>query len=158
MLKGSVKNKKEKKMNIIIEKMTKEHLNQIKDILEEQFDEFWNENVLDKELENPLSTYIVAIADGQVVGYAGLWQPIDEGHITNIVTRKDKRGNKIATNMMEELIRIAKEKGLKCVTLEVNVHNEIAIKLYQKYQFEEVGRRPRYYHQVDDAIIMTKEL
>lgn len=145
-------------MNIIIEKMTKEHLNQIKDILEEQFDEFWNENVLDKELENPLSTYIVAIADGQVVGYAGLWQPIDEGHITNIVTRKDKRGNKIATNMIEELIRIAKEKGLKCVTLEVNVHNEIAIKLYQKYQFEEVGRRPRYYHQVDDAIIMTKEL
>lgn len=145
-------------MNIIIEKMTKEHLNQIKDILEEQFDEFWNANVLDKELENPLSTYIVALDDGQVVGYAGLWQPLDEGHITNIVTRQDRRENKIATNMLEKLIQIAKEKELKCVTLEVNVHNKIAIKLYQKYQFEEVGRRLKYYNNTDDALIMTKKL
>ena len=79
-------------MKIEIKKMTKEHLKQIKDILQEQFDEFWNASVLDKELENPLSDYIVAIENEEVVGYAGLWQPIDEGHITNIVTKKDKRG------------------------------------------------------------------
>ena len=145
-------------MNVEIEKMTKEHLKQIVDILEEQFDKFWSVNVLDKELENSLSTYIVAISDGQVVGYAGLWQPLDEGHITNIVTKKDKRGNKIATKMLEELIQIAKNKKLKCVTLEVNVHNDIAIKLYKKHNFKEVGRRIKYYSNTDDALIMTKKL
>ena len=145
-------------MDVIIEKMTKEHLEQIKNVLEEQFDKFWNANVLDKELENPLSTYVVAISDGQVVGYAGLWQPLDEGHITNIVTKKDKRGNKIATKMLEQLIQIAKNKNLKCVTLEVNVHNDIAIKLYQKYEFKEAGRRTKYYNNTDDALIMTKKL
>ena len=145
-------------MNVEIEKMTKEHLEQIKDILKEQFDEFWNENVLRKELENPLSTYIVAISDNQVVGYAGLWQPIDEGHITNIVTRLNKRGNKVATKMLEELIEIAKARSLNCVTLEVNVHNEIAINLYKKYDFKEVGKRPKYYNNTDDALIMTKEI
>lgn len=145
-------------MDIKIEKMTKEHLEQIKDILKEQFDEFWNANVLDKELKNPLSTYIVAVSEDKVVGYAGLWQPLDEGHITNIVTKKDKRGNKIATKMLEELIEIAKNKDLKCVTLEVNVHNNIAIKLYQKYDFKEVGRRTKYYNGTDDALIMTKKL
>ena len=51
---------------------------------------------------------------------------------TNIVTKLNKRGNKIATKMLEELIKLAKEKDLKCVTLEVNVHNESAINLYQK--------------------------
>ena len=145
-------------MNIVIEKMTKEHLEQIKDFLQEQFDAFWNANVLEQELENPLSTYIVATHHGEVVGYAGLWQPSDEGHITNIVTKKDKRENGIATKMLEELIQIAKRKQLKCVTLEVNVHNENAIHLYDKFQFKEVGKRPKYYNNIDDALNMTKEL
>ena len=81
-------------MNIIIEKMTKEHLDKIKENLKEDFDEFWNENVLKNELENPASTYIVAKDEqNNIVGYAGIWQPIDEAHITNIVTKKDKRRN-----------------------------------------------------------------
>ena len=147
-------------LEIEIQKMTKEHLEQIKDILATEFDEFWNAEVLKKELENPLSTYIVAISsDNQVVGYAGLWQPTeDEIHITNIVTRLDKRGNKVATKMLEELIKLAKQKCLKCVTLEVNVHNQIAINLYKKYDFKEVGKRPKYYNNTDDALIMTKEI
>lgn len=144
-------------MNITIEKMTKEHLEQIKNILMTEFDEFWNANVLEKELENPLSDYIVAISGNEVVGYAGLWQPCEEGHITNIVTKLDKRGNKIASKMLEELIKIAENKNMKCVTLEVNVHNEIAIKLYKKYNFKEVGKRPKYYYNTDDALIMTLE-
>lgn len=145
-------------LDIKIKKMTKEHLEQVKDILQTEFDEFWNAEVLAKELENPLSTYIVALNKEEVVGYAGLWQPLDEGHVTNIVTKMDKRGNKIATKMLEELINIAKNKELKCVTLEVNVHNEIAINLYKKYDFKEVGKRPKYYNGVDDALIMTKEI
>lgn len=48
-------------MNITLEKMSKEHLDKIKDDLKNEFDEFWNANVLKSELENPASTYIVAI-------------------------------------------------------------------------------------------------
>ena len=145
-------------MEIEIKKMTKEHLQQIQNILQEQFDEFWNKNVLNTELENPLSEYIVALYENEVVGYAGLWKSIDEGHITNIVTKKDKRGNHIGTKMLEEIINLAKNKNLKCVTLEVNEHNEPAIKLYKKYNFLEVGKRKRYYNNIDDAIIMTLDL
>ena len=145
-------------MDIEIKKMTKSHLTQIKDILQEQFDPFWNAEVLDQELENPLSTYIVALQDKEVVGYAGLWQPIEEGHITNIVTRIDKRRNQVASKMLEAIIQIAKKKQLTCITLEVNVNNENAIKLYQKYHFQEVGRRKKYYHNKEDAYIMTLAL
>ena len=60
--------------------------------------------------------------------------------------------------MLEELINIAKEKKLDSVTLEVNVHNDIAIGLYQKYNFKEVGKRPKYYNNTDDAIIMTVDI
>ena len=146
-------------MEIKIEKMNINHLEQIKDSLEEQFDNFWTESVLKKELENPASTYIVAIDEqNNVVGYAGIWQPIDEAHITNIVTRKDKRKNKIATRMLEELIKISKNRKLENITLEVNVNNILAINLYKKYKFEEVGIRKKYYNNTEDAIIMTYEL
>ena len=145
-------------MNIEIQKMKQEHLEQIQDILLTDFDEFWNAGVLKNELENPLSIYIVALNQGEVVGYAGLWQPDDEGHVTNIVTKKDKRGNNIGTLMLEEIINIAKEKNMKSITLEVNVNNNIAINLYKKYGFKEVGTRPKYYNNTDDAIIMTKEI
>ena len=143
-------------MNVKIEKMTLEHLEQIKENLKEDFDEFWNENVLKSELENPASTYIVAIDEqNNVIGYSGIWQPIDEAHITNIVTKKDKRNNKVATNMLEELIKIATQRNLKDITLEVNINNIPAINLYQKYHFKKVGLRKKYYNNTDDAIIMT---
>lgn len=146
-------------MNIRIEKMTKKHLNKIKENIKEEFDEFWNENVLKNELENPASTYIVAIDEqNNIAGYSGIWQPIDEAHITNIVTRKDKRNNKIGTKMLEELIKIAKERELRNITLEVNVNNIPAINLYKKYNFKEVGIRKKYYNNMEDALIMTKKL
>lgn len=148
-------------MNIIIESMTQSHLDKIRDNLQENFDEFWNENVLKSELENPASTYIVAIDeenDNEVVGYAGIWKPIDEAHITNIVTKKDKRKNKIATKMLERLIEISKQRKLNNITLEVNINNKPAINLYKKYNFEEVGLRKKYYNNTDDAIIMTLKL
>ena len=145
-------------MNIVIEKMNQSHLEKIKDIMPEQFYEFWTANVLEKELQNSLSSYIVALYNDEVVGYAGIWKPIDEAHITNIVVKKDKRGKHIGTQLLKELINMAQKKNLQCITLEVNVKNENAIKLYKKYNFEEVGRRKKYYNNIDDAIIMTLKL
>lgn len=142
-------------MLIKIEKMNKIHLEKIKDKLGSEFDDFWNIETLESELENPLSEYIVAICENEIVGFAGIWKPIDEAHITNIVTRIDKRRNNIGTKMLEELIKMAKENNLKCVTLEVNEHNKNAINLYKKFEFREVGRRKNYYNNADDAIIMT---
>ena len=146
-------------MEVTIERMTLTHLEQIKQILSSKFDEFWNENVLKGELQNTSSTYIVAVDENkEVLGYAGIWKPIDEAHITNIVTRKDKREQMIGTKMLDELIKIAKREKLNSITLEVNVHNKPAIHLYQKHGFEQVGLRKKYYHQRDDALIMTLNL
>ena len=146
-------------MEITIEKMTLEHLKQIEENIEEEIDKFWNKEVLKSELDNPASSYIVALDENKnVVGYAGIWQPLEEAHITNIVTKKDKRQNKIGTKMIEKLIDMAKDRKLSDITLEVNINNLPAINLYKKYQFKEVGLRKKYYNNIDDAIIMTLEL
>ena len=46
--------------------------------------------------------------------------------------------------------------GGKEYTLEVRDNNIPAIKLYKKFNFDILGRRKKYYNNVNDAIIMTK--
>ena len=51
---------------------------------------------------------------------------------------------------------MTKEAGKDSISLEVNEVNKPAINLYDKYGFEIVGRRKKYYDGKYDAIIMTK--
>ena len=76
----------------------------------------------------------------------------------NIVVKKEKRGKKIGKLLLENLIKISKDVKAKSITLEVNMKNEVAINLYKKFEFNEVGIRKKYYNNVDDALIMTKAI
>lgn len=139
-------------MNIQIEPMTLSHLNAL-DLNE--FDDFWNMNMLKEELLSTSSFYVIAKYDNEIVGFAGINIILDEAHIANIVVKKDKRNNNIGSNLLEVLIDKARI-SCKLLTLEVNVHNLPAIHLYEKYKFQNLGKRKKYYNNQFDAYIMTK--
>jgi len=145
-------------MNLIFSKMTLSDLKEIEDILYTDFDEFWNLQIFKQELANNNSYYIVARLDNEIVGFGGIWQAIDIMHVTNIVTKKNKRNQKIGSKILEELIKISKKKQAISITLEVNEKNIPAIRLYEKYNFKKVGLRKKYYNNIDNAIIMTLDL
>lgn len=81
-----------KQNNFEINYMSLKDLENIKDILENDFDDFWNYNVFKSELENSNSTYFVVKCDDEIVGFAGVLIVIDEADITNIVVKKSFRG------------------------------------------------------------------
>lgn len=139
----------------LINKMSISHLEEIKDILSTEFDDFWTYSVFKSELENPNSQYFVAIRNDEVVGFAGIWKAIDEMHITNIVTKISKRHLGIASMLLEKLIEVSKAEKVNSLTLEVNESNTYAIKLYEKYNLKKIGLRKNYYAQNENAIIMT---
>lgn len=145
-------------MNLELYNMTISDLNLISDTLFDNFDDFWTYNVFKSELENPNSKYIVAKFENEIVGFAGIWFAYDDIHITNIVTRKDKRNLGIGSKLLKKLIQISKESSLKEITLEVNEHNNNAICMYQKFGFSIIGIRKKYYNNTDNAIIMTLNL
>jgi ribosomal-protein-alanine N-acetyltransferase len=90
-----------------------------------------------------------------IIGFAGLWQTIDEAHVTTIATHPDYRGRGIGELMLSSLIDIAYQVGARFVTLEVRVSNYVAQNLYRKYGFEGRGIRRRYYSDNhEDALIM----
>ena len=120
--------------NIQISKMDISDLEEIKDVLLSDFDDFWNVNTFKEELLNPNSKYIVAKINNKIVGFAGIWKSVDDVHITNIVTSKSFRNQHIGRMMLSNLIEIAKtENNINSITLEVNSNNIPAQRLYEKY-------------------------
>jgi ribosomal-protein-alanine N-acetyltransferase len=95
----------------------------------------------------------------QVVGYGGFWFIIDEAHISTIAVHPDWRGQGVGENLLVSMLEQALDLGALTATLEVRVSNAPAQALYQKYDFEQTGRRKRYYRDNgEDALMMTAEL
>ena len=139
-----------------IEMMSLNDLETIKDILQTEFDEFWTYEILQQELLSNNSKYIVAKSlDNIIVGFAGIKIILDTAELMNIVTKKSFRANGIGKLMLEYLINMCKNGKIKTLNLEVNSQNTIAINLYKKYNFKEIGLRKKYYNNTYDAILMS---
>lgn len=139
-----------------IEMMSLNDLETIKDILQTEFDEFWTYEILQQELLSNNSKYIVAKSlDNIIVGFAGIKIILDTAELMNIVTKKSFRENGIGKLMLEYLINMCKNEKIKTLNLEVNSQNTIAINLYKKYNFKEVGLRKKYYNNTYNAILMS---
>lgn len=138
----------------MISEMNLQDLENIKDCLLTDFDNFWSYNILKQELENGKSKYFVAKQENEIVGFAGILLIIDQVNIMNIVVKKDKRNFGIGSSLLEKIIRYSKIHNATSITLEVNEKNIPAIKLYKKYGFKQVGLRRKYYNNEDNAILM----
>ena len=93
-----------------------------------------------------------------IVGYAGLWLMVDEGHVTTIGVHPDHRGRGVGELLFLGLVDAAENMRAFRMTLEVRVSNYSAQALYRKYGFENAGVRKRYYSDNgEDAYIMWSE-
>ncbi len=134
-------------------KMSLDDLNKIASNLN-NFDDFWTFGIFKEELINPKCHYIVAIQDEDILGFGGISVVLGEANINNIAVRFDKRNNKIGSKILLNLIDISKLLNCSFITLEVNVKNLPAIKLYENFGFKNLGIRKNYYKGQFDAYIM----
>ena len=134
-------------------------------IVEEMcFDVPWSEQSLREDIMNDKSFYLVAEneeddGDGNIfkviVGYVGIWQILDEGHINNVAVLPTYRRKHIAENLLNTMMELTMYSGVKSWTLEVRAGNEPAKALYGKLGFRPLGIRKEYYEDNhEDAIIM----
>ena len=119
----------------------------------------WPPNAYRSELEtNRLANYLVARADGEIVGYGGMWLMVDEAHITTFAVHPPWRRQRIGERLLLAFLDLALARQAHEATLEVRLSNLPARRLYEKYGFRPVGLRPRYYSDDnEDALIMTTE-
>lgn len=133
-------------MNVICRRMTLDDVPAVHAIELKTFHTPWSyQSFVDEMTTNKCARYIVAEADGQVVGYAGAWLVLEEGHITNIAVDEPFRGRGIGLMVTRALMQYAANMGVQYMTLEVRRSNLPAQRLYQKLGFLELGVRKRYY-------------
>ena len=127
----------------------------IKDIAEIDLDEVmeieevaypnhhWSRVSFENEISNKLATYRCALTPkGDMAGFYGFWQILEEAHITTIATHPDFRRQGVAKTLMFDIIE----------------SNIAAISLYDKFGFSTIGTRKKYYQDNnEDALIMFTE-
>ena len=124
----------------------------------ECFPDPWNRRMLADSFLSDNFFGVLLEENGVLVGYGGMSIAIDEAEIelvaVNEMYRRCGRGRKI----VDDLLEVAKKRGVKRVFLEVRVSNAVAQRLYLQCGFAGLYCRSRYYPDGEDAIVMKKEL
>jgi ribosomal-protein-alanine N-acetyltransferase len=163
--------------------MSADDITQVADIERESFPSMWPQTAYRRELTNKIARYtviaeppderptpqpgvwgalrrIAGVSDPpwseHLLGFIGIWLMAGDAHIVTVAVRQSHRRMGIGERLLITAIEQAMEFGQEVVTLEVRASNDAARRLYEKYGFNNVGRRVRYYtDNNEDAIIMT---
>lgn len=117
---------------------------------------FTNYFKMNEIINEPISIVIVYEDNDKIVGFLHatvLYEIVD---IINIVVDHDHRRQKIASSLIDYLLSELTS-DVKLMTLEVNVNNHGAIKLYELFGFEIVNKRENYYGD-QDAYLMGRKI
>lgn len=144
---------------MIIRKMNLGDVSAIAELEKICFSDPWSETSIASEVNNRLSYWLVAEVDGVVAGYVGSQTVLDAADMMNLAVSPDHRRKGIGQALVNALVAHLQENKVIALLLEVRVSNGAAIALYESLGFEQVGRRPKYYHNPrEDALILRKEL
>ena len=146
-------------MRYTIVPMKAAHLDQVEAIERTCFSDAWSRRLLEDMLTLPGAIALAAVdGEGAVLGYVSAQTVLDEGYVNNVAVRPQSRRQGVASALLEELRRLAAERELAFLTLEVRASNRSAQALYAGQGYREAGCRPGYYqHPREDAIQMTLE-
>ena len=143
-------------MELIIEKMTSAHIEEIAKLEKECFSTPWSEDGLKSELDNNFARFFVAFCKGKIAGYIGSHNILGEVYITNVAVFPEFRRNGVGNRLVEFFVNQMKSENAEFITLEVRESNSNAISLYEKCGFQKVGQRKDFYEKPkENAILMT---
>ena len=101
---------------------------------------------------------VLVDSGGRLVAYLfTAWQYLDL-HVLKVAALPEMRRQGLGSRLMAMAEEHAADLGGESVTLEVRPSNTAAIALYRSLGYQEVGRRPRYYANGEEALIMSKPI
>ena len=81
-----------------------------------------------------------------------------EWEIENIVVAGPMQRRGLATQLVQELLNLAGDRGAQALYLEVRESNRAARSLYSKMGFTETGRRKAYYGSPEEDAVLYRKL
>jgi [ribosomal protein S18]-alanine N-acetyltransferase len=128
------------------------------------FGGLWSIDSYRRELTNENSHFVSISIDKSLqpttagmIGFGCFWAILDEAHITLLGIHPDYQRQGLGKLLLVALLDRARAIDMARATLEVRASNQNAINLYEKYGFQTVGRRKKYYQDNnEDGVIMWR--
>jgi ribosomal-protein-alanine N-acetyltransferase len=121
------------------------------------FAEAWDAEAMESLLAMPGVFGFLAVND-LPQGFILCRRAADEVEVLTLAVLPAVRRRRIAANLLDRARRTARQQGVACLFLEVGVDNEAARQLYAGLGFRPVGRRPRYYGDGADALVLRGDV
>jgi ribosomal-protein-alanine N-acetyltransferase len=120
----------------------------------------WSRGLVEEGVCGRLPTvhYLVAEADGRVVGHAVASVVDDVAELQRIAVTAERRRRGLATALLEAVVTLAVPAGAQRLLLEVREDNAAALGFYAAHGFVEVDRRRRYYRDGASAVVLSRAL
>ncbi len=116
----------------------------------------WSREQYERVFAEPTPRRVALVIEEAVAlqGFLVAQAVAGEWEIENIAVAGAARRRGLGTRLLGEFLKLANAEGATAVFLEVRESNHAARLLYEKWSFEESGRRPGYYTQPqEDAIV-----
>jgi ribosomal-protein-alanine N-acetyltransferase len=118
----------------------------------------WSRANFDDSLASGYQAWVLRDTTGELLGYFLLMAIVDEAHLLNLAVSAVRQGQGLGRLLLNQAVACARGLGMESVLLEVRPSNTRALEIYQRYGFQQIGRRKAYYpaanQQREDAIVM----
>ena len=120
----------------------------------------WSADLVAQGVTGTLPTirYLVAEADGQIVGHAVASIVADIAELQRIAVDPAHRRTGLATALLDAVVDEARTEDADRLLIEVREDNDGALAFYATRGFVEIDRRQRYYRDGTTAIVMRLPL
>ena len=142
-----------------LRRMTLSDLPEVLEIEAKNYRFPWGEDIFKDCFTAGYQCWVCEESD-KVLGYSILSISAGEAHVLNISVHPTEQNQGIGRKMLENLIDIARNRA-ETIFLEVRPSNPIAIALYEKIGFNQIGIRKDYYpaeNGREDAIMLALHL
>lgn len=119
----------------------------------------WSEALIAAELDAPgRLTLVITNEIGAVSGYAATLVVGDVADLLRIGVDPGCQRQGLASDLLDKARAEAAREGATRMLLEVSAANATAIEFYRAHQFVTIDRRPAYYRDGTDAVVMHRPL
>ena len=147
---------------LTLQKMNSCDLDEVVKLERELFHkEAWSRQNFEQDLSEKYAEYwVLRVEDEEesLADYAGAYFILPDVEISNVAISKAYQGRGWSRKLIDEILSCAGALSAETVFLEVDVQNQPAIGLYEKYGFEKIAIRRDYYGAGRDAFVMKLEL
>lgn len=116
----------------------------------------WPVRLFEKELRLAEARLWVAREGARRIGFLAARRVADEVHVLSVAVDPAQRRRGVARALLDAVLRGETASGARTALLEVRASNLAARAFYASTGFVAVGRRPRYYANGEDALLMTR--